>query len=212
MKLYSYWRSTTSYRVRAVLNLKGVAYTQESVDLVAGAQLTADYRGLNPGTGVPTLVLDDGTVLTQSLAIIDYLDATYRQPAMLPGEAIERAPVLAAALTVATDIHPVNNLRVLAQLRTRYGAAPEQTRDWMLHWMAEGFAALEAQLPEREGFAFTDAPSLADVCITAQCYNAHRWGLDLARYPKAARIEAVCLALPAFAAAHPDRQPDAPQS
>jgi maleylacetoacetate isomerase/maleylpyruvate isomerase len=212
MKLYSYWRSTTSYRVRAVLNLKGVAYTQESVDLVAGAQLTADYRGLNPGTGVPTLVLDDGTVLTQSLAIIDYLDATYRQPAMLPGEAIERAPVLAAALTVATDIHPVNNLRVLAQLRTRYGAAPEQTRDWMLHWMAEGFAALEAQLPEREGFAFTDAPGLADVCITAQCYNAHRWGLDLARYPKAARIEAACLAIPAFAAAHPDRQPDAPQS
>lgn len=212
MKLYSYWRSTTSYRVRAVLNLKGVAYTQESVDLVAGAHLTADYRGLNPGAGVPTLVLDDGTVLTQSLAIIDYLDATYRKPAMLPGEAIERAPVLAAALTVATDIHPVNNLRVLAQLRARYGAAPEQTRDWMLHWMAEGFAALEAQLPEREGFAFTDAPGLADVCITAQCYNAHRWGLDLARYPKAARIEAACLALPAFAAAHPDRQPDAPQS
>lgn len=212
MKLYSYWRSTTSYRVRAVLNLKGVAYTQESVDLVAGAQLTADYRGLNPGAGVPTLVLDDGTVLTQSLAIIDYLDATYRKPAMLPGEAIERAPVLAAALAVATDIHPVNNLRVLAQLRARYSAAPEQTRDWMLHWMAEGFAALEAQLPEREGFAFADAPSLADVCITAQCYNAHRWGLDLARYPKAARIESACLALPAFAGAHPDRQPDAPQS
>ncbi|NNE53833.1 MAG: maleylacetoacetate isomerase [Sulfitobacter sp.] len=212
MKLYSYWRSTTSYRVRAVLNLKGVSYEQEAVDLVAGDQSSADYKAMNPGAGVPTLVLDDGTVLTQSLAIIDYLDATYREPSMLPAKAIERAPVLAAALTVATDIHPVNNLRVIAQLRARYGAAPEQTQDWMCYWMAEGFAALEAQLTEKDGFAFGDSPDLADICITAQCYNAHRWGLDLMRFPKIARIEEACLAVPEIAAAHPDRQPDAPQT
>ncbi|MDF1726761.1 MAG: maleylacetoacetate isomerase [Sulfitobacter sp.] len=209
MKLYSYWRSTTSYRVRAVLNLKGVSYDTIPVNLVEGAQREADYTALNPGAGVPTLVLEDGTVLTQSLAIIDYLDATYREPPMLPDDAVRRSQVLAAALTVATDVHPVNNLRVIAQLRGRFGASPDQTQDWMVHWMTEGFAALERMLPDKAGFAFGDAPDLADICITSQCYNAHRWGVDLNRYPKVARIEAACLAVPQIADAHPDRQPDA---
>ena len=209
MKLYSYWRSTTSYRVRAALNLKGVEYETISVDLVAGDQRSDDYVALNPGKGVPTLVLDDGTVLTQSMAILDYIDATWPQPALLPSDALARARVLAAAHTVALDIHPVNNLRLIGQLKSRFGATPEQAKDWMCHWMAEGFAAVETMVDPDSTFAFGDSPDLADLCIVAQVYNARRWGLDLAAYPNVARIETNALAVPAIAAAHPDQQPDA---
>ncbi|WP_432817026.1 maleylacetoacetate isomerase [Sulfitobacter sp. JB4-11] len=210
MKLYSYWRSTTSYRVRAALNLKGVAYDTVPVDLVGGDQRSADFLALNPSGGVPALVLEDGTVLTQSLAIIDYLDANYPDPPMLPGDAAQRARVLAAALITAMDIHPVNNLKVIGQLKARFSATPEQAQDWMCHWMAEGFAALEQQLDPDTEFAFGDTPGMADLCTTAQVYNARRWGLDLTPYPHIRRVEAACLAHPAIAAAHPDRQPDAP--
>lgn len=209
IKLYSYWRSTTSYRVRAVLNLKGVAYEIVPVDLVAGEQGAAEYVALNPGKGVPTLVLADGTVLTQSLAIIDYLDATYRFPAMLSHDALTRARMLEVALGVATDIHPVNNLRVIAQIKGRFGADADAARAWMQHWMAEGFAAVEALIPQDMPFVYSDTPGLADLCITAQVYNAHRWGVDLAAFPKVAAIEARCLAVPEINAAHPDTQPDA---
>jgi maleylacetoacetate isomerase/maleylpyruvate isomerase len=209
MKLYSYWRSTTSYRVRAALNLKGVIYDTLPVDLVAGDQRGDAYRAVNPGGGVPSLVLDDGTVVIQSLAIIDYLDAIYPDPPMLSGDPVARCQQLAAALIVGTDIHPVNNLRVVAQLKTRFGASAEDARDWMQHWMAEGFGTLEAMLPARDGFAFGAAPDLADLCITAQAYNAERWGLPLDAYPKVARITAACLNVPAIRAAHPDNQPDA---
>ncbi len=209
MKLYSYWRSTTSYRVRAALNLKGVAYETVPVDLLAGAQREPDYLSLNPGKGVPTLVLDDGTVLTQSMAIVDYLDAMVGEPRLLPVDALERAKVLAAAYTVAMDIHPVNNLRVVGELKSRFDADSEQVQDWMLHWMREGFTSLEAQIAEDTPFAFGDAPDLADICILAQVYNARRWGLDLNRFAKVTRVENACLAVPAIAAAHPDKQPDA---
>lgn len=212
MILYSYWRSTTSYRVRAALNLKGNAYTQRTVDLVAGDQRARDYTTLNPGQGVPALVLDDGTVLTQSLAIIDYLDAMHPDVPLVPTDPLLRSRVLAAALTVATDIHPVNNLRVVSHLKAHHNATPQDATDWMCHWMAEGFTALEALLPDRASFAFTDTPTLADLCIVAQVYNAHRWGLSLATFPKIARIEAACLATPEIAAAAPEAQPDAPQS
>ncbi len=209
MILYTYWRSTTSYRVRAALNLKGIAYEQRAVNLVAGDQTTPDYIALNPGAGVPALQLDDGTVLTQSLAIIDYLDATHPEPPMLSGDPAHRCRQLAVALSIATDIHPVNNLRVIGQLKSRFGASPEDAKAWMQHWMAEGFTATEAMLPEGAHFAFGDTPDLADLCIVAQLYNAHRWGVDLAPYPKLRRIEAACLAVPEIAAAAPEAQPDA---
>ncbi len=212
MKLYSYWRSTTSYRVRAALNLKGVAYETVPIDLVAGDQTAADYTKLNPGKGVPTLVLDDGTVLTQSMAILDYLDAVFPELRLCPEEPVQRAKVLAAAHTVALDVHPVNNLRVVKTLKQRFGATPEQARDWMNHWMHEGFTALEHQINDTTEFSFGSRPDLADLCLVAQVYNARRWGLDLAPFPKIIRVDAACQAIPEIAAAHPDKQPDAKEA
>ncbi|WP_299139329.1 maleylacetoacetate isomerase [uncultured Tateyamaria sp.] len=209
LTLYSYWRSTTSYRVRAALNLKGVAYDIVPVDLVAGAQRAESYTELNPGQGVPTLVLADGTVLTQSLAILDYIEATWPDPALLPADPVARARVLAAAHTMALDVHPVNNLRVVTHLRDAYDAGTDGAMDWMRHWMTEGFAALDALVRDDTPFAFGTAPDLADLCIVAQVYNARRWGVDLDPFPNVARIEAACLAHQAIAAAHPDQQPDA---
>ncbi|MEP5761261.1 MAG: maleylacetoacetate isomerase [Litoreibacter sp.] len=209
MKLYSYWRSTTSYRIRAALNLKGIAYDTVPVDLVAGDQQIDDYVDLNPGKGVPTLVLDDGTVLTQSMAILDYIDATWPDPQLIPADPLQRAKVMAVADTIALDVHPVNNLRLIGQLKSRFGATPEQATDWMRHWMKEGFAAIEALLPKSDVFAFGDTPNIADICITAQVYNARRWGVDLNNFPHITRIEQLCLNQQAFADAHPDNQPDA---
>jgi len=210
MKLYSYWRSTTSYRVRAALNLKGLAYDTVPVDLVAGAQHSPTYVALNPGRGVPTLVLDDGTVLTQSLAILDYLDAI-AAPRLLPQDPVRRARVTATAHAVALDIHPVNNLRVAQHLKRTHNATPDKTKAWMQHWMAQGFATVETMVSPDTAFAFGDRPDLADLCIVAQIYNAHRWGLDMAPYPNLTRIETACLAHPAIDAARPENQSDAPQ-
>lgn len=209
MKLYSYWRSTTSYRIRTALNLKGIAYETVPVDLVAGDQRDDDYAELNPGKGVPTLVLDDGTVLTQSMAILDYIDTTWPDPQLIPADPLQRAKVMAVADTIALDVHPVNNLRLIGQLKSRFGATPEQATDWMCHWMKEGFAAVEALLPKSDAFAFGVTPNIADICITAQVYNARRWGVDLNDFPNIPRIEQHCLNQPAFADAHPDNQPDA---
>jgi len=209
MKLYSYWRSTTSYRVRAALNLKGLSYETHAIDLVAGDQRAAEYVELNPGAGVPTLVLDDGTVLTQSMAIIDYIDATWTEPRLIPQDALQRSRVLAAAHAVAMDIHPVNNLRVIGQLKSRYSASAEQAKEWMCYWMDAGFAAVETQVRDDCDFAFGSQPDIADLCIVAQVYNARRWGLDMSAYPNISRIEQNALAVPAIAAAHPEQQPDA---
>ena len=188
MKLYSYWRSTTAYRVRIALALKRVEAEIVPVDLLAGDQRTDPYVALNPIKGVPTLVLDDGAVLTQSLAIMSYLDAVYPGPALVPADPVAAAQVQAAAMAVAIDIHPVNNLKVLNKLKDM-GHSQDDCIAWMHHWMAEG---------------------LADTCLVAQLYNAHRWGVALARDPRLAAIEDRCIALPAFATAHPDNQPDAP--
>ncbi|MBT0959057.1 maleylacetoacetate isomerase [Alphaproteobacteria bacterium KMM 3653] len=209
MKLYSYWRSTTSYRVRAALNLKGLPFETVPVDLVAGAQRDPEYVALNPGVGVPTLVLDEGAVLTQSMAILDYIDATWPEPRLIPAEPLERARVLAVAHGVALDIHPVNNLRVVQALGTEFGATPDQKKAWMQDWMTKGFAAIEAQLSPDTPFAFGDAPNIADLCIVSQMYNAERWEVPLAAFPNLTRITANCLAVPAIMAAHPDNQPDA---
>lgn len=209
MKLYSYWRSTTSYRVRAALNLKGVPYDVVPVDLIAGEQSDPTYTALNPNAGVPTLVLDDGTVLTQSMAILDYIDATWPTPRLIPSDPLQRARVLAIAHSVAMDIHPVNNLRVVQALGSEFGATPAQKKAWMQNWMAKGFTAIEAQLTTDTPFAFGDAPNLADLCLVSQMYNADRWDVSLDAYPNLARITANCLAVPAIMAAHPNNQPDA---
>lgn len=208
MKLYSYWRSTTSYRVRAALNLKGMAYDTVPVNLVTGEQRAEDYLALNPSAGVPTLVLDDGTVLTQSLAILDYLEAAYPAPPLIPLDPIARAKVLAAAHTMALDVHPVNNLRLVQHIKTEFGADDAAVRAWMLHWMHQGCASLETQI-DPQPFCFGPMPGLADLCLVAQLYNAKRWGLDMAPFPKLSAVDAACLAHSAIAAAHPDQQPDA---
>jgi maleylacetoacetate isomerase len=209
MKLFGYWRSTTSYRVRAALNLKGVAYEAVSVDLVAGEQRNAEYTALNAGAGVPTLVLDDGTALTQSMAILEYIDATWPEPRLIPTDPIARARMMTVAHGISMDIHPVNNLRVVHQLGARFDATPAQKKDWMQHWMAQGFAALELQVRDDTPFAFGETPDLADLCIVSQMYNADRWEVPLEAFPKLTKISQNCLAIPAIKAAHPDNQPDA---
>jgi len=208
MKLYTYWRSSAAYRVRIALNLKGIAREDVFVSLIAGEQSAAPYSALNPQQLVPALELDDGTLLTQSLAIIDWLEARWPAPPLIPADPLTRARVLAAAHTVAMEIHPVNNLRVLQVLETRFGATNNARRDWMQHWMRLGFDTLEASLPAPH-FAFGTAPGLADLCLIPQLYNARRWGLDLTPWPKLTAVEAACLALPAFADAAPEAQPDA---
>ena len=209
MKLYSYWRSSTSYRVRAALNLKGIEYDIVPVDLLAGDQTSESYLALNPGAGVPSLVLDDGTVLTQSMVILEYLDTARPDPGLIPSDPMEKATVMAVAHVVALDIHPVNNTRVIKQLVDRFGASPEACQKWMCDWMARGFSAVERMVPDGNQFAFGNSPGIADLCILAQAYNAHRWGLDLSPFPKVARIEKHCLDVPQLAAAHPDNQPEA---
>ncbi|MBT2132288.1 maleylacetoacetate isomerase [Aliiroseovarius lamellibrachiae] len=211
LKLYTYWRSTAAYRVRIALNLKGIEVEQTSVHLVkdGGEQHSAEYVAKNPTHLVPSLELEDGTVLAQSLAIIDYLETLQPDPALLPKDPVLRAKVLAAAHVVAMDIHPVNNLRVAAHLGATFGATPEDKQAWMCHWMTVGFEALEQMVRQDTKFAFGDTPSLADICLVAQYYNARRWGLDLTPYPRLTEIEQTCLAVPAFANAAPEVQFDA---
>ena len=211
MRLYSYWRSTAAYRVRIALNMKGLEYEVVPVHLLedGGQQHAPDYVALNPSHLVPTLVLDDGTPLTQSLAICEYLDITNPEPPLLPADTVQRAHVKAAALVLAADVHPVNNLRVVQHLEARFGASREDSAEWMRHWTGKGFDALQQMVRDDTTFAFGDAPGFADICITAQYYNARRWELDLTPYARLTEIEQNCLALPAFDAARPENQPDA---
>ena len=208
MVLYSYWRSTTAYRARIALNLKGVEYRVESVDLVAGAQRSEVYSALNPVQAVPSLVTKAGEVLTQSMAILEYLEETSPDPALLPQDPLIRARIRAAANVIATDIHPVNNLRVVNRIK-EMGHGQDDSVAWMQHWMHKGFAAFATLAAGETPFAFGDMPGLADICLVPQLYNAHRWGVDLSAYPRLTEIEARCLALPEFDAAKPENQKDA---
>ena len=200
--LHDFWRSSAAYRVRIVLNLKGVAYTTAPVDLPSGEHERDDYHSLNPQGLVPTLQID-GHVLTQSLAIIDYLDATHTEPPMVSSDPLRRSRTLARALTIAADIHPVNNLRILNALRTDFGASEEQVRLWIQRWISTGFAALEQSAPEAGLFGGA-MPDLADVCLIPQMYNARRFELDLAPYPRLVRIDAAARSLDPVARAAPE--------
>jgi maleylacetoacetate isomerase len=204
--LHDYFRSSASYRVRIALNLKGVDYEQRSVNLAAGRQKDEAYRALNPQGFVPMLEID-GKRLTQSLAICDYLDAHYETNSFVPDDPADRAHVLALALTVACDIHPLNNLRVLKYLQGSLGQDEQTKDDWYRHWVTEGLAALETMAAPRAGaWLFGDSPSLADICLIPQLYNARRFSVPLAPYPTLRRADETASAHPAFAAAHPDRQ------
>jgi maleylacetoacetate isomerase len=202
--LYDYFRSSTSYRVRIALALKGVDYDRVAVNLLEGEQKAQAYRARNPQGLVPTLEID-GRILVQSLAIIDYLEATRPEPLLLPAGPADAAHVRALALAVACDIHPVNNLRVLKYLSGPLGQ-PQQARDaWYRHWVAEGLAALEAMAAPRAGrFLFGDAVTLADVCLVPQIYNARRFEIPLDECPTLVAADAEANRLEAFAAAHPD--------
>lgn len=204
--LHDYFRSSASYRVRIALNLKGVDYEQRPVNLAEGAQKKAAFYELNPQGFVPMLEID-GHRLTQSLAICNYLNSIVPDRPFMPADAAERAHVLALALAVACDIHPLNNLRVLKYLRDPMGVGEEAKDEWYRHWVAEGLAALEAMArPHAGAFLFGDAPTLADICLVPQLYNARRFSVPLTDYPTLRRADETASAHAAFAAAHPDRQ------
>ena len=212
MKIYGYFRSSAAYRVRIALNLKGLAPEALSLHLAKGQQRASDYLALNPQGLVPALVTDEGGVLTQSLAIIDWLDETHPEPPLLPSDALGRARVRGLAQAIACDIHPLNNLRVLNYLTNTLGISDDQKSGWYRYWIDTGFEALEQRLarePDTGRFCHGDTPTLADICLVPQVANSHRYKMDLSPYPTIVRIDAACLALPAFAAAVPDKQPDA---
>jgi maleylacetoacetate isomerase len=201
--LFDYWRSSASYRVRIVLNLKNVPYTRVPTSLLDNAQKAPDYVARNPQGFVPMLSIH-GHDLTQSLAIIDYLDAQYPDPAMVSSNPAERAKTLAQALIIAADIHPIDNLRVLRYLKDQMGQSQEAVDQWYRHWIIEGFLALEAMAPE-DGLFGGDLPNLADVCLVPQMANARRVDTPLNAFPKLLRMDAALTGLPAFVAAHPDQ-------
>ncbi|RUR30363.1 maleylacetoacetate isomerase [Vreelandella andesensis] len=210
--LFGYFRSSAAYRVRIALNLKGLDYDQVPVNLVKSEQRGGDHLARNPQGLVPSLVLDDSTVVNQSLAICEYLDEVYPMPALLPVNALARARVRALAQLVACDIHPLNNLRVLKYLVGELGTDETAKLAWYRHWVTEGFAALETTLatdPSSGDFCHGNTPTLADICLIPQVYNAERFECDLAAYPTIQRIAAHCRSLPAFTKAAPEVQPDA---
>ena len=210
MILHGYWRSGTSYRVRIAFALKGVAVEQVALDLRTGAQRGEEYRALNPQGLVPALELGEGAVLTQSPAILEWLDEAYPAPPLLPPDPLQRAIVRSMAALVACDIHPLNNLRVLTAIRGDFGADEESVKRWIARWTAEGFAALEQLVAAHgRGFAFGDRTTLADCCLVPQLYAAERFGVDLSPYPRLVAAGEAARALPAFRVAHPDHQPDA---
>ncbi len=214
MNIYGYFRSSASYRVRIALNLKGLSAALIPVHLQnnGGEQLSAAYRSINPAALLPTLVTDDGALLTQSLAIIEYLDEVHPQVALLPGTALDRAYVRGLAQSIACDIHPINNLRVLNFLRQDMGLSEEQKNRWYRHWCELGLAALEQTLahdPRTGRFCFGDQPTLADCCLVPQIANAQRFECNLDDMPTLLRIHSSCQELSAFKAAAPALQPDA---
>jgi maleylpyruvate isomerase len=210
-RLHSFFRSSTSFRVRAALNLKGIAFDQATYALRKGEQRSPVYLAVNPQGLVPSLETPEG-ILTQSLAIIEWLDEVYPEPPLLPRDPWGRARVRSLAQITALDIHPINNLRVLQYLGKTFGADEAQQAEWFRHWVGEAFRALEARLthePETGQFCHGDTPGLADLCLAAQVINNSRFAVDMSPYPTIQRIHDTCMALPSFEAAAPTKQPDA---
>ena len=209
LRLHSYWRSSAVYRVRIALNLNGLDYDQVTHDLRTDQQSTLAYKAINPQGLVPAL--DDGDhILTQSVAILEWLEETHPNPPLLPKGAIERAAVRALVFAVTSDIHPLNNLRILKYLKAEFGADQTTLDAWAGRWIASGFDAIEELIGRHgKGFAFGDTPTLADCCLVPQVLNAQRVNLDLSPWPLIRAVNQACLDLPAFARAHPQHQPDA---
>lgn len=209
MKFYGYFRSSSAYRCRIAFNLKGVTPEYEYVHLRKGEHKAAPFTGVNPQKLVPALEVD-GTVLTQSLAIIEWLDEAYPNPALLPASPLKRARARAFAMVMACEIHPLQNLRILSYIKSEYGLDQDQANAWARHWNVEGLDAAEALLAreDKAEFCFGDTPGLADICLVPQIFSAERFGADTSRWPNLMRVNANCMALPAFADAQPKNQPD----
>lgn len=201
--LHDYYRSSASYRVRIALNLKGLEYRLHDVSLIEGAQRSDEHLARSAQGFVPVLELDGGRMLTQSLAIIDWLDAAHPESRLTSADPLARADTMARALLIACDIHPLNNLRVLKRLKHQFDATDAQRDDWYRHWVAEGFSALERMAGDGR-YLGGDAPDLSDVCLVPQMFNARRFEMDLSPYPRLVAIDAALQALPAVSAAHPD--------
>jgi len=211
MKLYGYFRSSASFRVRIALNLKKLSYEPAFVHLPRGEHRAPAYGALNPQALVPTLE-DAGALLTQSLAIIEYLEEAHPQPPLLPGDPLSRARVRSLSMLIACEIHPVNNLRVLQHLKRALGQNEEQINAWYRHWIADGLAKFEADLLRAPGpgrFCHGDAPGMADCCLVPQIFNAQRYQCDTSPYPATMRVFAECMKIEAFDRAQPSKQPDA---
>lgn len=212
LTLYSYWRSSTSYRVRIALALKGLDYALKPINLLKAEQRSESYLAVNPMGAVPSLQLESGAIIIESPAILEYLEEAYPTPALLPENREARAYVRALMNIVACNIHPVNNLRILNYLSDEFDVETEARTRWMHRWFADGFAAMEA-LIVRSGVAgaccYGDMPGMADLCLVPQLYNARRFHVPLEAYPNLVRIADYCETLPPFQEAHPDNQPDA---
>jgi maleylacetoacetate isomerase len=211
MKLYNYFRSSASYRVRIALALKGLPYEYVSVHLAKGEHKQADYAGMAADGLVPLLELEDGTRLSQSMAIIEYLDDTHPEPALLPADALSRARVRALAQSIACEIHPLNNLRVLKYLVHELKVEEDAKNTWYRHWVHSGLEAFERQLTQQppSRFCWGETPTLADCCLVPQIYNAQRFDTPLDGLPRTMAVHDACMALPAFQAAQPSACPDA---
>jgi maleylacetoacetate isomerase len=210
VKLYTYFRSSAAFRVRIALNLKGLSYEPVFVHLAKGEHRKPDYAKVNPQALVPTLELEDGARLNQSLAIIEYLDEVHPNPALLPKEAKARARVRSLSELIACEIHPLNNLRVLQHLKRALGQSEEQVNAWYRHWIGDGLAKVEAELAgSKSKFCHGDSPTMADCCLVPQIFNAKRYHCELAPYPTTMRVFDACMKLEAFDRAQPSKQPDA---
>jgi maleylacetoacetate isomerase len=211
MKLYNYFRSSAAFRARIALNIKGLPYEYVAKALVKNEHRAAEYLAVNPEGLIPALEVD-GTVISQSLAIIEYLNDAHPQPPLLPADPLARAQVRSMALAIACDIHPLNNLRVLNYLRRDLGQHDDGVSTWYRHWVGEGFRGLEQQVAKHSGarrYCFGDSLSLADVCLVPQMYNARRFNCDLTPFPTLVAISTHLESLPAFDTARPEAQPDA---
>ena len=210
MKLYDYFRSSAAYRVRIALNLKGLTAEHVPVHLVRGGgeHRQPSFLSVNPQGLLPALELDDGTVLAQSLAILEYLEESHPEPPLLPADPVARAQVRAICQMVACEIHPLNNLRTLQYLKNELGHDQDTVNTWYAHWISSGFAAIDKVIGS-DGYCFGGALTMADACLVPQIFNAHRFNVDLSPFPNVAKVEEVCGAMEAFAKAHPARQADA---